>query len=326
MKQSIDPSDSANQITQLCLVYSPEPQTKTLLSPKDFRIRKPAPLVLKPMLCDQQEDSQKAVGCEYNFKDLRLGKKIGSGAFGDVFVGFIQGKFIAVKQMDGKQLIESVDNEIIILSKLTHKNIVQYYGYMREAGILNVYLEYMDGGSLSDRLKQFGKFNETLIRKFTIQILDGLIYLHRQAVVHRDLKCGNILSNQRGQIKIADFGSSSWKEAINLSDTEFCQSMKGSFKWMAPELLLKEKKYGRRVDVWSLGCVIIEMATAEHPWPNIKSLAQLLEAIQNLKCPPIPTHLSKECQNFIKRCCTYNKDQRPHAEILKEDPWIKKEI
>jgi mitogen-activated protein kinase kinase kinase 2 len=71
---------------------------------------------------------------------------------------------------------------------------------------------------------------------------------------------------------------------------------------MAPELLLKEKKYGRRVDVWSLGCVIIEMATAEHPWyskiscrKNVKTLAQLLDAIQTVKCPPIPSDLSNEC-------------------------------
>ena len=97
--------------------------------------------------------------CELNFEDLRIGKKVGSGAYGDVFVGFISGKFIAVKQLDGK-LRESVENEIEILSRLKHKNIVKYYGYKKEPEHLNLYLEFMDGitlsklgGSLSDRLK-----------------------------------------------------------------------------------------------------------------------------------------------------------------------------
>ena len=82
-------------------------------------------------------------------------------------------------------------------------------------------------GSIADRLRQFGKFKEPLIRKFAIQILDGLIDLHSQQIVHRDPTGANILSDQKGNIKLADFGASRWSELSNYSDTEFCNSMKG---------------------------------------------------------------------------------------------------
>ena len=175
---------------------------------------------------------------------------------------------------------------------MSHPKIVKYIGCQYGENFINIYLEYMSGqtvyliyiikgGSIANRLKQYGKFPETIIKKFVAQVLQGLTYLHNIGVVHRDLKVknttpshlkyfqgGNILSDEKGNVKLADFGASRIIEIIphqNLVESDMCSSLKGSLYWMAPEILLQQL-HGRRIDVWSLGCTIIEMATATHPW------------------------------------------------------------
>lgn len=84
---------------------------------------------------------------------------------------------------------------------------------------------------------------------------------------------------------------------------------------MSPEIINRQP-YGRKVDIWSLGCVIIEMATADHPWPRLKSFEDVLNAVNEQKCPPIPDSLSKICKDFIKKCCVYEKRLRMSSEEL----------
>ena len=87
---------------------------------------------------------------------------------------------------------------------------------------------------------------------------------------------------------------------------------------MAPEAL-KQVKVGRRSDIWSLGCTLIELATAGKPWPEIKDLGELFNKIVNGDRPSIPAHLSADCQDFIAQCLTHNKDERPSASDLLEN-------
>lgn len=91
---------------------------------------------------------------------------------------------------------------------LDHENIVRYYGTSQEEGVLNIFLEYVPGGSISSLLAKFGCFSEKVIRVYTRQILHGLDYLHRHKIVHRDIKCANILVDNNGVVKLADFGAS----------------------------------------------------------------------------------------------------------------------
>ncbi|KAM3147410.1 hypothetical protein pb186bvf_000661 [Paramecium bursaria] len=281
-------------ITLKPITHSPEGHQKQ--PSQNFRIRQSLKKIQDPV----------------DFSQVKIGKEIQSGTYGKVFIGFLDGRFIAVKQVQDQKCNDELD----IHTQLKHKNIVQCYGY-----IYGWYEIFDVAGSIADRLKIFGRFNEQLMKRFTIQILEGLEYLHSQKIVHRDLKGANILTNQRGHVKISDFGASRTMQ-INLSDTEFCNSMKGSFYWMAPELL-RQHKHGRRIDIWSLGCVIIEMATASHPWPDCKMYADLVHLVESSKCPPIPQHLSPECQNFIKLCCQYDKMVRPQAYELKQHIWLK---
>ena len=184
-------------------------------------------------------------------------------------------------------------------------------------------MEYLPGGSISSMLKLYGPFEECIISKFTKQILLGLKYLHSNGIIHRDLKGANILAAHDGTVKLADFGASKIIEVLPIdnSESEMCHSLKGTLYWMAPEMLRGES-YGRKVDIWSLGCVIIEMATATHPWKNIRQFDELFAAAHNSYNPEIPNQLSESCKEFIKLCFTQDKGKRPDARTLLMHPFI----
>merc|ERR1712050_536570 len=132
---------------------------------------------------------------------------------------------------------------------------------------LYIYLEYMPGGSVADVLCQFGPFEEELIGVYSRELLEGLEYLHTRdpPVVHRDVKGANVLVGLDSRFKLSDFGCSK-----RTMDTK-SHTMRGSIAWMAPEVL-QDKGAGRSADIWSLGCVVIEMAQADGPWGKFDNL------------------------------------------------------
>lgn len=163
-----------------------------------------------------------------------------------------------------------------MLKNLDHPNIVKYHALQRHSeNEIDIVLEMVSGGSIRQILDRFGSFEETLVRIYTIQIMEGLKYLHSREIVHRDLKCANVLVNTEGQVKLSDFGSSTKLQAISasLSDENGSEEqsstgnreIKGSPYWMAPEIV-KGQGGGKPSDVWSLGCCIIEMVTGKPPW------------------------------------------------------------
>ena len=129
---------------------------------------------------------------------------------------------------------------------------------------LLIFLEYMPCGSMSSVLKKFGAYQMSLARKYMKQILEGLMFLHSRGIVHRDLKGANILIDQWGDAKLADFGACRQLASLHATMSGEMKSIKGSVFWMAPEMVAGT--IGRRCDIWSAGCVLIEMLTAAHPW------------------------------------------------------------
>ncbi|GJP72006.1 hypothetical protein CLOP_g2969 [Closterium sp. NIES-67] len=107
-------------------------------------------------------------------------------------------------------------------------------------------------------LEKFGAFSESLVRVYTRQLLLGLEYLHACRIVHRDIKGGNVLVDRDGVVKLVDFGA--FKSFHEGTVGEGCKSIRGSVFWMAPEVI-KGEGYGRRADIWSVGCTVIEMLT-----------------------------------------------------------------
>lgn len=268
--------------------------------------------------------------------DVKLGELIGDGVYGSVFKALnkVNGKFIAVKhlklrffnnQADLNKLKNNLAKEINLLRELEHPHIVKYLGCKEEGENVYIYMEHMPGGSLSSMLKQYGRFEENVIKKFTKQLLEGLAYLHSKKVIHSDLKGCNILSDGRGNVKLSDFGATRHLEGLPIM-SESKESLskvteRGVF-WTAPEVLLMERKCGTEVDIWSLGCTIIEMASGRHPWASCTSMKNFYELIEKKTPPQIPGQLSEKCRDFIMQCCNYNRKNRPHAQDLLKHPFI----
>jgi serine/threonine protein kinase len=152
--------------------------------------------------------------------------------------------------------LNEVELEIDLLSRLQHKNIVKYYGLVKTPESLEILLEYCIGGSIAKMLDIYKSLSESIIRKYTYQILEGLEYLHSHNIIHRDIKGANILVDRDGICKLTDFGGAKvMEEEIDLHRLSF----RGTPNWMAPETVRK-LEYTRFSDIWSIGCTVIEMA------------------------------------------------------------------
>jgi len=260
---------------------------------------------------------------------------IGNGSYGRVVMGLdLQtGSIMAVKQvqlgnMDSavqQERIKALEVEIDLLSKFSNKNIVRYHGCHRDANTLNIFLEYISGGTIASLLEKYGTFNENLIRVYTRQILQGLEYLHVRNAIHRDIKGANVLVDNSGICKLADFGTA--KRISKLVDTDFKGlSLKGTVQWMAPEVL-KQSSLTRFCDIWSVGCTVIEMATGKPPWdslikPSSNSISTLYQIAQTKTHPPIPKTFSPEAVDFLKQCFRLDPHERPNVLKLLQHRFI----
>ena len=218
------------------------------------------------------------------------GALIGQGSFGTVYLGMnaLNGVLMAVKQVEISQQeargerrkLEALQREILLLRDLQHENIVTYLGSSTtDDKYLNIFLEYVPGGSVTAFLAKFGPFEETLTCNFIRQILAGLMYLHDRDIVHRDIKGANILIDNKGNVKISDFGLSKRVEANLLSMAQAHRpSFQGSAYWMAPEVV-KQTSYTKKADIWSLGCLILEMFTGKHPFPEYSQMQAIFKVL-----------------------------------------------
>ncbi|VAH31086.1 unnamed protein product [Triticum turgidum subsp. durum] len=168
--------------------------------------------------------------------------------------------------------LNQLEQEIKFLSQFKHENIVQYYGSDTIEDRFYIYLEYVHPGSINKYVKQhYGAITESVIRNFTRHILRGLAFLHGQKIMHRDIKGANLLVDINGVVKLADFGM-----AKHLSSAAPNLSLKGTPYWMAPEMvqatLAKDVGYDLAVDIWSLGCTIIEMFDGKPPWSDLEGV------------------------------------------------------
>lgn len=245
------------------------------------------------------------------------GVLLGRGSFGSVFEGIsTDGSFIAVKEVSlldqgsqGKQSVFQLEQEIALLSQFEHENIVQYLGTEKDKSNLYIFLELVTKGSLASLYRRY-RLRDSQVSGYTRQILLGLKYLHDRNIVHRDIKCANILVDSNGSVKLADFGLA---KAIKLNDVKSC---KGTAFWMAPEVLKgKSKGYGIPADIWSLGCTVLEMLTGEVPYSPMECISAMYR-IGKGELPPLSDSLSTDARDFILQCLKVNPDDRPTAAEL----------
>ncbi|OBT63383.1 STE/STE11 protein kinase [Pseudogymnoascus sp. 23342-1-I1] len=261
------------------------------------------------------------------------GQLIGKGTYGRVYLGMnaTTGDFLAVKQVEVsakaagndknkmKELVAALDLEIDTMKDLDHVNIVQYLGCERKETSISIFLEYISGGSVGSCLRKHGKFEEPVVSSLTRQTLSGLAYLHREGILHRDLKADNILLDLDGTCKISDFGIS--KKTDDIYGNDKSNNMQGSVFWMAPEVVRSQGHgYSAKVDIWSLGCVVLEMFAGRRPWSKEEAVGAMYKLGSLNEAPPIPDDvgdaISPYAMGLMLDCFQISPGERPTADTL----------
>ncbi|ALC45477.1 Mekk1 [Drosophila busckii] len=276
--------------------------------------------------CDKVQIRARSV----NFRWHR-GIKIGQGRFGKVYtaVNNNTGELMAMKEIaiqpGETRALKNVAEELKILEGIKHKNLVRYYGIEVHREELLIFMELCSEGTLESLVELSGGLPEALVRRFTAQLLSGVGELHNHGIVHRDIKTANIfLVDGSNSLKLGDFGSAVKIQAHTTVPGEL-QGYVGTQAYMAPEMFTKTNSdgHGRAADIWSVGCVIVEMASGKRPWAQFDSNFQIMFKVGMGEKPQPPESLSQEGHEFIDYCLQHDPKKRLSAMELLEQNFCK---
>ncbi|KZO95856.1 Pkinase-domain-containing protein [Calocera viscosa TUFC12733] len=277
---------------------------------------------------------QTSQGGKKNIRWIK-GALIGAGSFGSVYLGMdaSTGTLMAVKQVElptgttsneerKKAMLNALEREIELLKTLQHENIVQYVDSSSDEKYLNIFLEYVPGGSVAALLRSYGAFEEPLVGNFVGQILTGLNYLHERDIIHRDIKGANILVDNKGGVKISDFGISKKVQDNFGGARSHRPSLQGSVFWMAPEVAMqKAGAYTRKADIWSIGCLVLEMLTGQRPWAELDQMQAMWKIGTKVK-PTFPSDISANAIDFLNKTLDPDPNNRPSAMELLQHVFV----
>lgn len=281
------------------------------------------------------------------------GQFVGGGTFGSVYaaINLDTGSMMAVKEirLQDPQLIptivKQIGDEMGVLAVLDHPNIVRYEGIEVHRDKVYIFMEYCSGGSVASLLEHGRIEEEIVIQVYTLQMLEGLGYLHQAGIVHRDIKPENILLDHNGLIKFVDFGAakiiarqgqtivapdpSRYKQAVEDKGRGAPQkTMTGTPMYMSPEVIRGEGpsdvRYSGAADIWSLGCVILEMATGRRPWSTLDNEWAIMYNIANGNPPQMPKsdEMTEVGLDFLSKCFERDPSKRSSAAELLQHPWL----
>ncbi|OJJ49731.1 hypothetical protein ASPZODRAFT_89154 [Penicilliopsis zonata CBS 506.65] len=288
------------------------------------------------------------------------GQFIGGGTFGSVYaaINLDSNYLMAVKEirLQDPQMIptiaQQIRDEMSVLEVLDHPNIVSYHGIEVHRDKVYIFMEYCSGGSLASLLEHGRIEDEMVIMVYALQLLEGLAYLHQSGIVHRDIKPENILLDHDGVIKYVDFGAAKviarqgktvapldlpTKDITNNTNNNNSQiaaarknqkTMTGTPMYMSPEVIRGDSSTSVHrqgaVDIWSLGCVILEMATGRRPWSTLDNEWAIMYNIAQGNQPQLPARdqLSDVGIDFLRRCFECDPNKRPTAAELLQHEWI----
>ncbi|XP_053292635.1 mitogen-activated protein kinase kinase kinase 4 isoform X3 [Pleuronectes platessa] len=257
------------------------------------------------------------------------GNKIGEGQYGKVYtcINVDTGELMAMKEIrfqpnDHKTIKETAD-ELKIFEGIKHPNLVRYFGVELHREEMYIFMEYCDEGTLEE-VSRLG-LQEHVIRLYSKQITTAINVLHEHGIVHRDIKGANIFLTSSGLIKLGDFGCSVKLRNNTHTMPGEVNSTLGTAAYMAPEVITRAKGegHGRAADIWSLGCVLIEMVTGKRPWHEYEHNFQIMYKVGMGHKPPIPEKLSTEGKDYLGHCLESEPKRRWTASMLLDHPFVK---
>ncbi|KAM3605542.1 uncharacterized protein V6R79_000461 [Siganus canaliculatus] len=257
------------------------------------------------------------------------GNKIGEGQYGKVYtcINVDTGELMAMKEIrfqpnDHKTIKETAD-ELKIFEGIKHPKLVRYFGVELHREEMYIFMEYCDEGTLEE-VSRLG-LQEHVIRLYSKQITTAINVLHEHGIVHRDIKGANIFLTSSGLIKLGDFGCSVKLRNNTHTMPGEVNSTLGTAAYMAPEVITRAKGegHGRAADIWSLGCVLIEMVTGKRPWHEYEHNFQIMYKVGMGHKPPIPEKLSTEGKDFLGHCLESEPKRRWTASMLLDHPFVK---
>lgn len=248
-------------------------------------------------------------------------EKLGQGSYGSVFrATHVDGYVLAIKVIQSGPKNDDLRNEIDILKKMCHANVVIYFGSVWKEKALWILMEFMALGSIRDMIDSRGSpLTEPELAYVCGMTLRGLHYLHSQGIIHRDIKAANILLNDQAEVKLADFGVSKYFGNISGDETV------GTPLWMAPEIL-KKKPVTFNCDLWSFGITVIEMADGNPPYHD-GNVFRAWKFVADPTYPPPtfidPTKWSRGAVDLVAVCLRKNPVMRPSAYTLLSHAFVK---
>eukprot|EP01060_Flectonema_neradi_P038904 TRINITY_DN8321_c0_g1_i1.p1 TRINITY_DN8321_c0_g1~~TRINITY_DN8321_c0_g1_i1.p1 ORF type:complete len:374 (+),score=57.43 TRINITY_DN8321_c0_g1_i1:65-1186(+) len=251
-------------------------------------------------------------------------EKIGSGSNGIVYKGRRKnGSIFAVKslQVGSSTRLTTLMKEVNMMCELRHDCIIRVFGgkYEKPTSTLNIFMEFADGGSLGE-LSRLRPILEPEMKNYLHNILSGVHFLHSKKVVHRDIKGDNILLMSDGSAKLSDFGAC---KEVEIEKTMQAGTLIGTPLWMAPEAMTGEAC--KASDIWSIGCVVVEMLTGSPPWKPFANHWQAMLVIGQWSEPlplNVPTDISPNCLDFLTKCFCPNPKHRPSCATLLSHPLM----
>ncbi|CDH59981.1 kinase family protein [Lichtheimia corymbifera JMRC:FSU:9682] len=263
-------------------------------------------------------------------EDFELGKPIGYGSSAVVYAAVYKPtkKPVAIKMIDldmfERNQIDELRRETALMALSKHPNVLQVYGSFVSGSKLYIVTPYLAGGSCLDIMKTAFRdgFEEATIATILRQALEGLLYLHKNGHIHRDVKAGNLLMDNHGAVLLADFGVSSSLTENN----ELRKTFVGTPCWMAPEVM-EQAGYDYKADIWSFGITSLELATGHAPFAKYPPMKVLMMTLSNdpptLDRDNTKHKYSKTFKEMIDMCLQKDPSKRPSAEKLLHHPFFK---
>ncbi|CAN2387607.1 protein serine/threonine kinase activity [Pristimantis euphronides] len=257
-----------------------------------------------------------------------IGRKLGEGSFAKVREGLhvVTGERVAVKVIDKKKakkdtyVTKNLRREGQIQQMIRHPNITQLLDILETENSYYLVMELCCGGNLMHKIYERKRLEEHEARKYIRQLIQAVEHLHRAGVVHRDLKIENLLLDENNDIKLIDFGLSNCAGILGYTDPFSTQC--GSPAYAAPELLAR-KKYGPKVDVWSIGVNMYAMLTGTLPFTvEPFSLRALYQKMVDKAMNPLPSHLSPAATNFLRSLLEPDPLKRPNIQQALANRWL----